>query len=239
MKSLKFSLIIGLITICSNTLFAQDSLATVHFYRNSAAGYAIPIKLYQGDVEIGTLNVGNVITIRCKPGQNQFWARTESERSIFLDLKPGLVYFVECRIAAGTIIGVPFFRQVKIEDAKKDLISINSYLEQLFTPGLEETVLPNDTVRALYNLYARKQKSGKNLATVFGVIGAVGLISVASSGDFSALPGLAIPLIFVIGGAKKTKRYDKVALAAMLQDYQEGKPLPIKLKSKLKEKDFR
>lgn len=232
-------LLLILTLISGNSLYAQDSLATVHFYRANTAGYAVSFTLYQDTVKIGKLNVGNVLTVRCNPGTVKFSAKTESERSIVLHTKPGLTYFVECKIASGAIVGVPTFRQVPIAQAKKDLTSINSYLAQLFTPGMVETIEPSDTLRALNNLFERKRKGGKTLATIFGVYSVAAIAAIAGSGDAaSGAPALVVGVALIITGASKAKRFNDVALDTIQEEYKAGKPLPPKIKAKFKAKDF-
>src|SRR6185295_7405705 len=83
-------------------LHAQDSLATIYFYKKSKlaiAGY----DLKNGDAVIGRIKSNTVVTYRTKPGVRFFTATTESEASIRLSVEAGRTYFVECGVEGGGV----------------------------------------------------------------------------------------------------------------------------------------
>jgi len=233
---------------------AQDSLATVYFYRGGqVAGFAISYDVKHENKAIGTVGVNSVVMYRAKPGAQIFKANTEGESSVHLNLEAGKTYFVECGIAAGALAGRPTFRQTFSEVARKKITSIDPVIAKTIPFNLVEVIQQSDTTRALQNLFQRKRKGGTTRAVVFGALGIVSLISTTKSqtvnaggqnidvspDNTGAYVFVGFSTIMVITGIAQTSNYSSEKLEALLADYRKGTPLPQKIKGKLKAKDFK
>ena len=108
-------------------LKAQDSLATVYFYRHGKfTGSIQSYDIKNGDAVIGRIKSNSVLTYRTKPGARFFTATTESESSIRLNVEAGRTYFVECGMEGGGVeTGRPTFRQTSKSEAKKEIAKID------------------------------------------------------------------------------------------------------------------
>ncbi|HEV8512843.1 MAG TPA: hypothetical protein VGQ59_06185 [Cyclobacteriaceae bacterium] len=233
---------------------ARDSLATVYFYRGGqVAGFAISYDVKQAEKIIGRIGVNTVIRFRAKPGAQTFKATTEGESSIHLILDAGKTYFVECGLAVGALAGRPTFRQTFSEVAKKKIESIDPIMAKTIPEYLPEVIQQSDTTRALQNLFQRKRKGGTTRAVVFGTLGIISLISTTNKQTVNAggqnvdvspdntgaylFSGFSI--VMMITGIVQTSNYSSEKLEMLLADHNKGTPLPQKIKSKLKQKDFK
>jgi hypothetical protein len=233
---------------------AQDSLATIYFYRGGqVGGFAISYDVKQGEKIIGRIAGNTVVRYRTKPGAQTFKATTEGEGSIYLILAAGKTYFVECGLSVGALVGRPTFRQTYSEVARKKITSIDAVIAQTIPYELTEVIQQSDTTRALQNLFQRKRKGGTARAVVFGSLGIISLISTTKSQ--STPPGVqnvgegpnntgayifvGFSAVMVGTGIAQTSNYSSEKLEALLKDHEKGTPLPVKIKSKLKKKDFK
>lgn len=246
----------------TSRLLAQDSLATVYFYRASKfAGSFVGYNLKHNDKVIGRVKSGSLLTYRCPPGLQVFSATTESEASIKIDIVAGETYYIECGIAVGLLVGRPSFRQASALLAKADI----EKLDKVVAASLPATALSGnasaDTIRALTNLFQRKRKGGTTRAVVFGALGLVSAIGTAgykpstvtinqgSAGtqtiETSSGPPainyvfIGFSAIMVVTGITQTSNYSTQKLDVLLNSYKEGNPLPATIKGKLKKKDFK
>jgi hypothetical protein len=254
------SLILFLFSV--NLLQAQDSLATVIFYRqNKMAGGLVSYKINHGDILIGKITPGSVIKFQSPPGLQTFTAKTEGESSIKIDIQPGQMYFVECGISAGAFVGHPSFRQVFAAEAKREIAKIDSRVlreipNEVFTQGVAD-----DSVRAFNNLFQRKRKNGVARAAIFGAVAVVSLIGIityepetvtinqGSAGsqvvelDSGPPPAsfvlLGVSGVMMVTGITQHNKYSSAKLDILLNDRKQGKAIPEKIKSKLKQKDFK
>jgi len=112
-------------------LRAQDSLATVYFYRPSKLdGSLVGFEIKQRDEVIGRAKPNSVFTYRTKPGEQIFKATTETESSFRLTVDVGKTYFVECGIAVGVAVGRPTFRLASSAEAKNEIAKIENTKRQ-------------------------------------------------------------------------------------------------------------
>jgi hypothetical protein len=266
MKTRKIEiLIIGVFLSATSLLQAQDSLATVYFYRSyKNAG---PAKRYDYDLKhdkkvIGRIKPGMVVTYRSQPGSQIFSGFTESESSIKLIVAAGGKYFVECGLAIGVQVDRPSFRIASELEAVKAIQKIDpNVLSKVSSNGGAGSQL-SDTVRALHNLYQRKRKGGTARAIVFGIIGGSSLIGTlnykpstitinqGSAGNQTLQVGPSSPpainyvfigfsAIMFGSGISQVGKYSIQNLDLLLRSYEKGNPLPEMVKSKLKKKDFK
>jgi hypothetical protein len=171
-------------------LQAQDSLATIYFYRvGKFAGSLVGYDIRQGDQVIGRIKSNSMVAFHGKAGEYTFSAKTESESSIRLILEAGKTYYVECGIAVGVVIGKPTFRQVGTAEAKKEIAAIDATVANSIIVTSGSAPQPSDTIRALHNLFQRKRKGGTTRAIVFGTIGIFGLINASKTSTVTAPNG--------------------------------------------------
>ena len=175
-------------TVLSTTAQVQstDSLGVVIFYREpQLAGAAVTYQLRHLDTIVGEVKPGSVITYRCAPGMQKFWAHTESRNFTFVEVEAGETYYVECSVAVGVLVGTPVFRQVRASTAQPILRKLTNQNDLVLQGGDEliQTFTSKDTLAAVNHLFQRKRRSGVARAIVFGGLGFFGLISVASEDD--------------------------------------------------------
>lgn len=256
-------LLTALLTLGARLLAAQDSTATVYFFREGKLGGSLigyDVK-HQGNV-IGRIKSNSVFVYQSAAGLQTFSGTTESESSMKIELIAGQTYFVECGLAVGVMTGRPVFRQVGAVEAQKKISKIDKAIAAAIPATLAATIQPNDTLRALQNMFQRKRKGGGTRAAVFGAITVVAVVGIASykeptvtinqgSAGTQTIPvGSGSPptgnyllagfsAIMTITGFTQASKYSSEKLQPLLQDYKEGKPLPPQIKSKLKAKDFR
>ncbi|HET9679211.1 MAG TPA: hypothetical protein VFP95_01470 [Gammaproteobacteria bacterium] len=74
---------------------AKPDMGLVFFYRKDEfAGSAVNFRVYHGKKVIGALGSGTFFYYYCKPGEQVFWSETEVKDSVYLDILPGKVYYV-------------------------------------------------------------------------------------------------------------------------------------------------
>lgn len=71
-----------------------------------------------------------------KPGKYEIWAQTEVKSEIFMDVQPGKVYFIKCKVKMGMWVGQPELVEV---DPRQGWMEINKL-----------TALPNQQVVEVY-----------------------------------------------------------------------------------------
>ena len=261
-----------LASIQTYTLRAQEGLAerpaTVYFYRVSSSSNAdLSITLHDNDSILGDLKSASIITYFCPPGQHEFWGKTTTRRSIFLDVKPGKVYTIRCGISND---GAPTFHQTAKQTAADQMRTINAASDSSSnkvskynrpsrpTPYRPSPVTPSankpedikiaaktdispqsDTITALTRLYARKRTGGKIRTYIFAYFAGSALVTTLASGDASNLVAVALFGGIAATGRTQVSRYSKQNLQTLVLTYQAGFPLSRKIKRKLKDKDFR
>lgn len=228
------SIIVGL----STQLHAQNE-GTVYFYRSaSLKGAAVNYNIYDSATLVGKMTPGQVLVYHVKPGLHLFSARMEAKTTAILNVEAGKLYFVQCGVTIGAVVGNPTMRQVTSKVGIPAIRKINPALT--FNEGLVGEALVNDsdfktdTLRALSNLYARKRKGGVARGIVFMVWAMAGMIS----GDEAVLPGVVVLGAVSVSGFAQSGKFNAVNQQKAIEDYQSGTPLPVKIKSKFKEKDF-
>lgn len=84
--------------------------AVVYFYRpKNYYGSMIGFKVRMDDeTVIGRVRNGEKFEYKIKDfGEHEFWGKTESKRSVIIDVKKGQEYFVRCSINMGIAVGKP------------------------------------------------------------------------------------------------------------------------------------
>jgi len=228
-----------MVLLCSLLVQAQE-YGTVYFYRSaSLIGAAVNYTIYDDTIVVGKMEPGRVLMYYARPGTRQFTARMESRSTAIIEVEAGKSYFVECGITVGAVAGNPTMRQVTSQRGIPAIAKLNPDLkintEQLGDFEMDETQLKSDTIRALSNLFERKRKGGNTRGVIFLIWGVAGL----AAGDPAVLPGVVTLGVISATGFAQAAKYNGENLDQMVKDYQNGKPLPPKIKSKFKEKDFR
>lgn len=232
--------------ISTFSLFAQDSVSTVIFYREAKfVGSAITYKIMHDSILVGKMELGATMTYTCKPGLQKFWAHTESKNFIFIEAKAGETYYIECSVGMGALVGTPVFRQVRASIAQPVLRELTKQ-PNLVLKGSDELsskLTSVDTVGAISHLFQRKRRGGNTRALLAGGFGLINLFAVASAAgeDTASGGGYAISVAFIglgITGLVQASNYSEVKLQTLLTDYQNKRKLPIEGIQKLKQKDF-
>jgi hypothetical protein len=124
---LKATLTILLLSL-STFVHAQEPAPNVFLYRESKLkGAIITYNVYYNDSTlVGTIKNGVVVSFVAPEGMAKFSAKTESKRSVFINVKPGETYYIKCDIVMGAMAGNPSFRQVNREVAEPVINSILS-----------------------------------------------------------------------------------------------------------------
>jgi len=232
--------LLTLVILFGSILTQAQEYATVYFYRSaSLKGAAINYNIYDDTVLIGKMTPGQVLMYYAKPGDRQFIAKMESKSTALMTVEAGKSYFVECGVSVGIVVGNPTMRQVTSQRGIPAIAKINPNLKintaQLGDFKMDETEFKSDTVRALSNLFERKRKGGYVRGAVFLAWGVAGLIV----GGPEALPGVVVVGVISATGFSQAGKYKADVLSEVIKDYKSGKPLPLKIKKKFKEKDFK
>lgn len=103
----------------------DQDYAIVHFYRpKKYAGSLVGFKVKMEDEVIGKVQNGKRFTVKIRDfGKKKFWAKTETEESIEIDIKKGEEYFVRCGLNVGIIWPRP---KMKLID---NFVAIDEYIE--------------------------------------------------------------------------------------------------------------
>jgi hypothetical protein len=251
-------LFVFLFALIANHLHAQDSLATVYFYRQAKFGGSfVSYQVKHEDMSIGKMTSGSAFKYSSQAGLQTFSAKTEAESFVKIDIKPGQTYFVECGISSGVLAGHPSFRQVSGAEAKREMAKIDLRLSrQIPDEALSQQGPREDSVRALSNLFQRKRKNGVIRAVIFGAVAlgtAIGIITykpttVDFNGQTVELDSSPPPADYVllgvsgalmITGIVQHNKYNVSKLDRILEDRKQGRGIPQEIKSKLKKKDFK
>lgn len=122
----------------------------------------------------------------------------------------------------------------------------------------ENVTAKSDTVQALRNLFQRKRKSTRLKAGVIGILVDALLIRMwthphtlpqagLATGGSKVEGGSSVPVSSYVAVSVATvavveivvqQRYGQKKLRTLLDEYENGKPLPARIKSKLSPKDF-
>lgn len=236
---------IVLMFLMSVFLSAQDSLATIKFFRrDKLAGSAISYKVYTDTIFVFSAAPGSVYTYRCASGTRKFWAQTESKNFIFVDVKAGETYYVECKLGVGAMAGTPAFRQVSSAEAIPVIRKLAPE-EKLTTDvaGLSNESSATDTTRAIRNLFTRKRKAGKVRAIIFGAMGFASLVDIAT---YDGPAGVGPETFAVFGaiaavsitGIVQVNKYNGDKQETLVTNFKQSRSLPDWVKKKLKRRDF-
>lgn len=93
--------------------------AVIYIYRNSSYGALVYYDLYLNDSVICNVTQGcrEVVYLR-QPGMYKLWAKTEKTETLTLQVELGKVYYVECGVAMGVLIGRPMLDLVDEETGR-------------------------------------------------------------------------------------------------------------------------
>ncbi|HTH58044.1 MAG TPA: hypothetical protein VL728_18480 [Cyclobacteriaceae bacterium] len=242
---------------------AQDSQATVYFYHRGGFGRnVVGYNINDGEKVIGAIRGNGVVKYRTTTGLHTFNAKTSGEAAFKVILEGGKTYFIECGVAFDLIPVRPSFHLATEKTALTAIRKIDTLenrdksLFVVIKKGPKE-----DTIRALHNLYRRKRVGGTVRGSVFGGLAGATLLNIndyqstsvtvhSGSGgsqsvpiDDSPPPGNYIALgaftILSITGFFQISNHTHDRIEALVKDYDGGRPLPEKIKKKLKPKDFK
>jgi hypothetical protein len=240
-NTLNLIFIIALVHITAINLHAQEITdAIIYFYQSSSIKRAVAnYGVYDSAKFLGKMTPGQVLIYRAKPGLHTFIAKIESKSATIIDVQPSKLYFIECGITYGVVVGTPSMRQVAPKIGIAAIRKINPALtinEALVAEAvLDEADFKADTLRALNNLYARKRRNGLIRGVIFASWSVAGL----TAGDATVMPGVLVIGAVSVSGFAQAGKYNAVNKLKAIEEYKAGKPLSAKIKRKFKEKDFR
>jgi hypothetical protein len=99
-----------------------EGLGLVYLYRSGGfvgSGVAYDVKV--GDTVITTLFPGGYYPYFSKPGEVEFWAKTEARTAVTLDVKPGQTQYVKGTVGVGFFVGHPHLTLVPPEVGEKEI----------------------------------------------------------------------------------------------------------------------
>lgn len=99
-----------------------EGMGLVYVYRpNSFVGGAVAYDVKVGEAVVTTLHNGGYYPYLVKPGEVEFWAKTESRSAVTLDVKAGEVYYVKGTVGVGFFVGRPHLMVVPAATAEKEI----------------------------------------------------------------------------------------------------------------------
>jgi hypothetical protein len=108
-----------------------DGTGLVYLYRPSSfIGGGVSYDIKVGETPIITLYNGGYYPYFSKPGEIEFWAKTESRSAVTLDVKAGQVYYIKGTVGVGFIVGRPHLIVVPSETAENEIAECKLIPEQ-------------------------------------------------------------------------------------------------------------
>ena len=87
--------------------------AVVYLYRPSSfVGSAVSFTVNAGELPIIPLSNGGYFPYIAAPGRISFWAKTEAESFVIIEVEPGLEYYLKGTVGMGILVGRPKLEQV-------------------------------------------------------------------------------------------------------------------------------
>lgn len=109
----------------------QDGNSKVYIYRTSFLGAAVVPNIHQKNLDtnesliLGEVKPSGYISTEIKPGNYEFWAKTEAKNEVQIAAKANETYCVEHYISFGFFIGHPQFKMIPMEKCEKEIIATN------------------------------------------------------------------------------------------------------------------
>lgn len=102
--------------------YIPNDKGIVYVYRpNSLIGSAVRYDVYANNDLVCHLIRGGYCLYYAKPGEVEFWGKTESKGSITIDVKSGKEHYVKGSLSFGLLVGRPNFSLVEEQEAMKDI----------------------------------------------------------------------------------------------------------------------
>ena len=99
-----------------------EDTGLVYIYRPSSfigGGVAYDVKV--GETVVTTLHSGGYYPYFSKPGEVEFWAKTESRSAVTVDVKTGKVYYLKGTVGVGFFVGRPHLMVVPEDVGEKEI----------------------------------------------------------------------------------------------------------------------
>jgi hypothetical protein len=234
---------VGLLLSLATTSVAQDSLATIVFFRQGRLIGTKPYQVLHQEKVIGLISPDTYFLFPCKPGPVTFKAITVSEATFKMQVEAGKTYFVECGVGRGLMDGIATFRQVTAVEAQLKLSKFDKKVSFLLSDAQELSDPKKDTIEALRKMFLVKKRSGRILVIVFGSMALYSITKITSTFDPNATP----PSIFAMAGGGavvtaagyyKLAKYNDRQLTKLIDRYTKGESLPADIKQRLKPRFF-
>lgn len=108
----------------------------VYVYRpNSIIGSAIRYSVYADKDVVCKLIRGGYCLYYAKPGEVEFWAKTESKTSLTVDVKAGQKHYVKGSLSMGFAVGRPNLSLVEEQEAMKEIVDCKLLTAPTDQPG--------------------------------------------------------------------------------------------------------
>ena len=99
-----------------------DGMGLVYIYRPGGfVGGGVSYDVKVGETVITTLYNGGYYPYFAKPGETEFWAKTESKSAITLDIKPGEIYYIKGTVGVGFFVGRPHLMVAEKDVGEKEI----------------------------------------------------------------------------------------------------------------------
>lgn len=100
-----------------------EGAGLVYLYRPSSfVGGGVSYDIKVGETVITTLYNGGYYSYFAKPGEVEFWAKTESKSSVTLDVKAGQTYYLKGTVGVGFFVGRPHLMVVSTDVGEKEIV---------------------------------------------------------------------------------------------------------------------
>jgi len=99
-----------------------ENLGLVVIYRPSSfIGAAVSYDVKVGETPIFRLYNEGYYPYFSKPGEVEFWAKTESRSAVTLDIRAGQTYYIKGTVGIGFLVGRPHLMVVPEDVAEKEI----------------------------------------------------------------------------------------------------------------------
>ena len=97
--------------------------AVVYLYRPSSfVGSAISFTVNAGELPVINLSNGGYFPYVTTPGRISFWAKTEAESFVIIEVEPGMEYYLKGTVGMGVLVGRPNLQQMPPELGRLEIL---------------------------------------------------------------------------------------------------------------------
>jgi hypothetical protein len=114
----------------------KEGNSKVYIYRTSLFGGAINPDIFQKNLDtnesllLGEVKSMGYISTEIKPGNYEFWAKTEAKNEVLISAKANETYCIEHYITMGFFIGHPQFKIIPIDKCEREIVTTNLSIKE-------------------------------------------------------------------------------------------------------------